>query len=309
MKRIYLRLAGLFVLIGLSSTASAFLFTDTYTKTKYPTVLVHGLMGFDDIAGIEYFYRIPWEISRSGGKVYTVEVPQANSSEIRGEALLLQVKQILAATGAQKVNLVGHSHGGPTIRYVAAVRPDLVASVTSVGGANGSADLADVILGVTSNVPLTDVLVDQVASALGRLIGLLSGTDYAQDGAAALYALSAGAADFNAKYPQGLPAQYCGNGAEVVNGVRYYSWSGGSQLTNAADISDPLLAITSLFYTGKNDGLISSCKSRLGKVIRDDYRMNHVDEINHVFGLVDIFGGNPVAVYRQQANRLKNAGL
>ncbi|MBB1381028.1 lipase, partial [Shewanella sp. SR41-2] len=27
--------------------------------TKYPVVLVHGLFGFDDIWGVDYFYRIP----------------------------------------------------------------------------------------------------------------------------------------------------------------------------------------------------------------------------------------------------------
>ena len=42
----------------------------------------------------------------------------------------------LAATGAAKVNLIGHSHGGPTARYVASVRPDLVGSVSSVAGVN-----------------------------------------------------------------------------------------------------------------------------------------------------------------------------
>jgi len=44
-------------------------------------------------------------------------------------------------------------------------------------------------------------------------------------------------------------------------------------------------------------------------VIRDNYKMNHVDEINHFFGLVNLFETDPVTLYRQQANRLKNAGL
>ncbi|HBC18826.1 MAG TPA: hypothetical protein DC022_08760, partial [Alcanivorax sp.] len=32
------------------------------------------------------------------------------------------------------VNLLGHSHGGPTVRYVASVYPDYVASATAVAG-------------------------------------------------------------------------------------------------------------------------------------------------------------------------------
>lgn len=68
--------------------------------------------------------------------MYVAAVSAANNSELRGEQLLLVVQQILAFTGAQKVKLIGHSQGTQTIRYVASIRPDLVTSVTSVGGAN-----------------------------------------------------------------------------------------------------------------------------------------------------------------------------
>jgi triacylglycerol lipase len=44
-------------------------------------------------------------------------------------------------------------------------------------------------------------------------------------------------------------------------------------------------------------------------VIRDNYRMNHLDEVNQFIGLTSLFETSPVTVYRQQANRLKNAGL
>ena len=67
--------------------------------------------------------------------VYVTEVSQLNTSELRGEELLAQVEEIVAISGKPKVNLIGHSQGGPTIRYVAGVRPDLIASVTSVARA------------------------------------------------------------------------------------------------------------------------------------------------------------------------------
>jgi triacylglycerol lipase len=59
----------------------------------------------------------------------------------------------------------------------------------------------------------------------------------------------------------------------------------------------------------ENDGLVGRCSSHLGKVIRDNYRMNHLDEVNQVIGLTSIFETDPVVVYRNHANRLKNAGL
>ncbi|WP_306462787.1 esterase/lipase family protein, partial [Klebsiella pneumoniae] len=58
------------------------------------------------------------------------------------------MESLLAVTGAKKVNLIGHSHGGPTIRYVASVRPDLVASVTSIGGVHKGSAVADLVRGV-----------------------------------------------------------------------------------------------------------------------------------------------------------------
>ncbi|TMU79380.1 lipase, partial [Bacillus sp. BHET2] len=47
---------------------------------------------------------------------------------------------------------------------------------------------------------------------------------------------------------------------------------------------------------------------RLGRHL-GDYRQNHLDEINHFVGLRDLFSVDPVTLYRQHANRLKQQGL
>ena len=44
-------------------------------------------------------------------------------------------------------------------------------------------------------------------------------------------------------------------------------------------------------------------------IINDSYDMNHLDEVNQVFGIHDLWEIDPKTVYRQQANRLKNQGL
>lgn len=116
-----------------------------YTQTRYPIVLGHGMLGFDSLLGVDYWYGIPAALRRDGAQVYVTEVSQLNTSELRGEELLAQVEEIVALSGKPKVNLIGHSHGGPTVRYVAAVRPDLVASVTSVGAPHKGSDVADLI--------------------------------------------------------------------------------------------------------------------------------------------------------------------
>jgi triacylglycerol lipase len=92
--------------------------------------------------------------------------------------------------------------------------------------------------------------------------------------------------------------------------VRYYSWTGTSTLTNFIDPSDYFLMLTSAAFLGEpNDGLVGRCSAHLGDVIRDDYNQNHLDEVNQIGGLT-AFGGEPVPeIYRQHANRLKQAGL
>ena len=284
----------------------------TYTQTKYPIVMVHGLFGFDNIGPVEYFYGIPSSLRSDGAKVYTVQVSAANSTEVRGEQLLTQVKQILAATGAKKVNLMGHSHGGPTARYIAAVRPDLVASVSTIAGVNKGSAVADILLKVAPPGSLSNAVISSVTNGLATVINFLSGgRGLSQSSNAALVSLStAGSTKFNKSYPQGIPTTACGSGAASVNGVAYFSWSGAKPYTNVFDILDPALALTSLAFGGaKNDGLVSSCSSHLGTVIRDDYAMNHLDEVNQTVGLVNLFETSPVTVFRQQANRLKNMGL
>lgn len=276
-----------------------------YTQTKYPIVLAHGLFGFNSIGPVEYFYGIPSALRSGGAQVYTTTVSAANSTEVRGEQLLSQVKQIIAATGKGKVNLIGHSHGGPTSRYVASVRPDLVASVSSVAGVNKGSKVADIAQGLVPGVSAT------LANAVAAMINFLSGgSGLPQNGAAALASLTtAGTNAFNARHPAGLPTSACGEGAYVVNGVHYFSWSGGKTWTNAFDIADPFMLATGLAFGEKNDGLVASCKSHLGRTIRDDYGMNHLDEVNQMVGIVNLFETSPVTVFRQQANRLQALGL
>ena len=283
-----------------------------YTQTKYPIVLVHGLFGFDNIGPVEYWYSIPAALRADGAKVYVTQVSAANSTEVRGEQLLTQVKQILAATGAAKVNLIGHSHGGPTIRYVASVRPDLIASVTSVGGVNKGSAVADVLLNVAPPGSLSNAVLVSVTNGLASIINFLSGGGgLTQNSLAAAQSLStSGSNTFNLAHPEGVPTTACGEGDYTARGVSYFSWSGAKAYTNILDPIDPALALTSLAFGGaKNDGLVASCSSHLGRVIRDDYAMNHLDEVNQTVGLVNLFETNPVTIYRQHANRLQGLGL
>ncbi|WP_374592764.1 esterase/lipase family protein [Aquabacterium sp.] len=284
----------------------------TYAQTKYPIVLAHGMAGFSSIAGIDYFYGVPQDLRSNGATVYSTSVSAFNSAVLRGEQLLTQVEDISAISGAKKFNLVGHSQGNQSIRYVAAVRPDLVASVTSVGGVTFGSPVADLIQGLSGLVgPTVSNLIASVVNALGSVEALLSGnSSLPQDSLeGTLPSLTtSGAAAFNAAYPAGVPTTSCGQGAAVVNGIRYYSWSGTGQVYNVLDPADYILKVTAAVLPEASDGLVGKCASHLGVVLRDNYPMNHLHEVNQLLGLVGL-GADPVGLYRIQANRLKKLGL
>jgi triacylglycerol lipase len=283
----------------------------TFTKTRYPIVLAHGLSGFRQLFGVvDYFFGIPSELRSGGAKVFVTQVSAFGSAEQRGEQLLQQIEFIAASTGAGKVNLIGHSQGGLDARYVMAVRPDLIASLTTVATPHTGADLADFLVDNLTPGGFNETVLAAFANSLGTILSLLTGTAQPQDSIAALHTLSSdGAADFNRRFPAGLAAARCGATPSSANGIALYSWAGSSVLTNLFDLSDPALGLASLFYSESSDGLVGRCSSHFGKVLRDNYRMNHLDEVNQLFGFVSIFETNPVSVFRSHANRLRNAGL
>lgn len=133
------------------------------------------MLGWDSMLGIDYWYGIPGALRSGGASVYTTEVSQLNTSEVRGEELIEQVEDIVALSGKPKVNLIGHSHGGPTVRYVAAMRPDLIASATSVGAPHTGSDLAD-FLKLFPDGSLTQTIVSELVNQIGKMIHFLSGS-------------------------------------------------------------------------------------------------------------------------------------
>ncbi|WP_458129138.1 alpha/beta fold hydrolase [Pseudomonas sp. Z2-11] len=290
--------------------------------TRYPLVLVPGMLGFIRLVLYPYWYGIVEALRRGGAVVVAVKVSPLHSSEVRGEQLLARIEEILRETGAQKVNLIGHSQGALTARYAAALRPDLVASVTSVAGTNHGSELADYL---QSHYP-ADSAKGRLLSAFLRLINaLMSLLDTGYHGpklpvdirASHASLTTAGVALFNERYPQGLPQTWGGQGPEEVNGVRYYSWSGtlqpgktdrGRNLFDGTNRSCRLFARTFVREAGQCDGMVGRYSSHLGTVIRDDYPLDHFDVVNQSLGLVGR-GAEPIRLFVEHAQRLKDAGV
>ncbi|MBV4501882.1 esterase/lipase family protein [Pseudomonas shirazensis] len=290
--------------------------------TRYPVVLVPGMLGFVRLLVYPYWFGIVSALRRGGAKVYPVQVSPLHSSEVRGEQLLAIIEDICQRSGATKVNLIGHSQGALSARYAAAKRPDRVASVTSVAGPNHGSELADHLERKAPGHSRKGRVLRAVLHGLARLMGWLE-TGWRRerlpiDVHASHQSLTcAGLALFNQAYPQGLPQEWGGEGAYEVNGVRYYSWSGTLQpgLTdqgrNRFDGSNRfcrLFARSFVREKGQCDGMVGRNSSHLGQVLGDDHPLDHLDIVNQSLGAVGK-GAEPVRLFTEHAARLKAAGL
>ncbi|WP_433770820.1 esterase/lipase family protein [Pseudomonas putida] len=287
--------------------------------TYHPILLVHGLFGFDRISNFELFHDIKQALRNAGARVFVPYLSAAHSNETRGEQLLAQIKRVLQGTGATKVNLIGHSQGALAARYAGAVAPESVASVTSVSGPNHGSELADFLRKALIPGHLPEHIAETVATLFADFLALLGGhRQLPQDALAALNALTSESVDaFNGKYPQGLPKTRGGQGSELENGVRYYSWSGtlqGSLLEGGLKTIHPLhncLRAFSRYFVNEaeqNDGMVGRYSSHLGTVIRSDYPLDHLETLRQT-GLAAKHSFDPVDLYVQHAERLKKAGL
>ena len=89
--------------------------------TRYPIVLIHGA-GFRDLKWPVYWGRIPGVLERNGASVrYGLQDCWA-IVETNAEAIAARIDEILAETGAEKVNLIAHSKGGLEARMAASKR-------------------------------------------------------------------------------------------------------------------------------------------------------------------------------------------
>lgn len=285
-----------------------------YAQTRYPIVMTHGWLGWSRIGNetfnMDYWYQILPDLARHGATVFAAQLSPAHQTEFRGEQLIHQVEDVLAITGKNKVNLIGHSHGGPTVRYVAAVKPAYVASVTGIGGTFRGSKVADDIQNSTALRTVFNLVGDYMIAPLISYAQLQPDMPINFD--ASMKSLTeTGSADFNRRFPTTALAANCDQaGAEVDRGIRYYSWTGTAQATNLLDIDTILMQLGPLLYGNKdNDGMVARCSSHIGKVIRDNYNLNHTDLANMMFGLTGRFAPDPVALFRQHANRLKQQQL
>jgi triacylglycerol lipase len=85
--------------------------------TKYPIILVHGIM-LKDLGAIRAFGKIESVLQQEGHAVFTADHDGLGSIENNAEQLKEYIQGVLSATGAEKVNLIAHSKGGLDSLYM-----------------------------------------------------------------------------------------------------------------------------------------------------------------------------------------------
>lgn len=279
---------------------------------QYPIVLVHGFM---DKGGA--FVGLEDVLRGDGHKVERVSLPPIAPVAVRAEALAEQVDAILAAHGAAKVNLIGHSMGGLDSRYLVhhLGYADKVASVTTIATPHRGSAVADTVLGWTDTEnKWVDWLMDKLVVVLESqfeggddedLIGALEDLSVEKtadfnaetpDAAGVFYQSWAGVSSPIAKWPADVEAQ-CG---DVLAAEPYYFGFGADRM---ALMLVPLSSVAG----GINDGVVSLHSAQWGRS-RGCIPADHLDQVKDAGGPLWITGYDSARFLRNIAFELAKRG-
>jgi len=240
----------------------------TRAATKYPIVLSHGMGANAEVMGItDYWGKIPTTLRENGAQVFITSGNPMQSKEYKAREWKAKVKEILAITGAEKINLIGHSDGGLYTRYAITnlgMAP-YVASYTSMSSPHRGSPVADAIMNFGATTGLTDAIAGLLDFVYGFLFGV-PGTDSEINGIQETTWWMKTV--FNPNVPD-------------MAGVYYQSYGSDCKTIIGGQIMTPLwLAVKPV--EGANDGLVSVSSSKWGNyrgTLTGWFGVNHLSEV------------------------------
>ena len=262
--------------------------------TKYPILLVHGVF-FRDTKFFNYWGRIPKELEINGAEIFYGEHSSAASVADSAAELKERITQILAETGAEKLNIIAHSKGGLDCRYAIAKLGigDSVASLTTVNTPHRGCLFADYLL-----TKISDDIKQSVANTYNSTLRKLGESN----------------PDFLAAVND-LTDSYCSElDAEMPDPEGVYCQSVGSVLIKSGNGKFPLNFSYHLVkhFSGDNDGLVDEKSFRWGENYTllkptENRGISHGDMID--LNRENINGFDVREFYVNLVNDLKNKGF
>lgn len=137
-------------------------------QTRYPIVMVHGVF-FRDFEHLNYWGRIPAELKKNGATLFYGKHNSANAVRDSAIELEARIKEIIAETGCEKVNIIAHSKGGLDARAMIQRNPSLVASLTTISTPHRGCEFADYFFNKVSDEQKLAIAAkyNKMASAIG----------------------------------------------------------------------------------------------------------------------------------------------
>jgi triacylglycerol lipase len=261
-------------------------------KTKYPVVMVHGIL-FRDLKYFNYWGRIPRELIRNGAKIYYGNQEAVGTIAYNAEDIKKKIIEIIDKEKCEKVNIIAHSKGGLDARYAISVLGigDKVASLTTINTPHRGCIFVDKACCIPEKIYR---FVAKIFDSAFRRIG-----DKNPDFYSATHQFTTAS---SAKFNQSV----CD-----VKGVYYQSYM--SRMKNM--LSDPVLCVTYYIIKkleGENDGLVSISSAIWGNfrgVFESATKkgISHGDMID--LKRTDYRGFDTVEFYVKIVAELKNMGF
>lgn len=290
-KKLVIFFTALFCIGAANSFASG-------TYTKYPVVLAHGMGASAEIAGIvDYWWGIDNALKARGVDVYKTSVNGMDSTAAKSAEFKKQVLNILSSSGAEKINIIGHSHGTVYTRHaISHLGLDkYVASHTSIAGPHLGSSIADMLL-----EGLSPGTIDKLGSAVNFVYAYFMGDTDPNS--------VQNAVDVSVEYMTNIFNPNTPN----KSGVYYQSYAAKAKTGCPSLILQPTWLIM-LGKEGANDGLVSIKSAKWGNfkgVVDGAWYTPGVDHLNIIDQFLGITPGfNANAFYVNIARDLRNRGF
>ncbi|QRN97839.1 acetyltransferase [Archangium violaceum] len=256
-------------------------------KTTYPVVFAHGMAGFDNILGYDYWgddygmfvgdtcslFETPCNEDIDGGqKTFVGQVQPFQTSEARGLDLANDIEGYMASSGATRVNLIGHSQGGLDARKAAKVLYTrkgytVVSVLVSVSSPHRGSPVAKYILdlkpGVTSVIAALAEIYGDIVYGSGN-DGYAAAKQLVYNDYSATDGATTGARAFNVNNP--IDSRYASRYVSLITAQ------------NGSSVNPALYLVSEFFYDIDGDGYCVDDCDNDGAAGKGDGYANEADD-------------------------------